>query len=311
MARIRSVEHPIPGSQRRLQIVSVVGGRPGPVLAVIGSVHGDELEGPLAIAQLLSNLEAEDFAGALLLLPIANPDAVAAAQRCTPSDGKNLARVFPGDTNGSVTEALAALITEHVIAPADALIDLHSAAVASASPLFAGFTDTPGPLGARSREMALAFGAPVVWRHHAPCPPGRTVSVAEVRGIPAIYLEATGGVTPPDAVIDSYAEGILRVMQHLGMIDEDLPPAPEPLRLVGDGNTDSPTATARVSGLLDCHVAPLEPVAPDTLCFSIRDPAGKLLDEVRAGVSGYPVFLRRSRWVEAGDMLIAVAQPDT
>ncbi|NDV00267.1 succinylglutamate desuccinylase/aspartoacylase family protein [Pseudoroseicyclus tamaricis] len=306
--RIARAEHAVPGSARPLTVITVTGGRPGPTLAVIGAVHGDELEGPLAIGQLLAHLDSEPIDGTLILLPVANPEAVAAGQRCTPGDGMNLARVFPGRRDGSVTEAMAAVITETVIAPADALVDLHSAAVAAESPLLAGYVATPGPVGRAAEGMARAFGAPVLWRHESPCPPGRTISVAEARGAPAIYVEATGGVTPPDELVDAYAEGVLRVMAHLGMIAPIFSPAPLPLCLAGDGDTDAPTVAAPHAGLLERHVELGAPVAAGQLCFTLRDVGGAVLAEIRAGSGGHPVFLRRSRWVERGELLMKLAE---
>lgn len=309
-AGVHTTSHAIPGSRRSLRIVTVTGARPGPTLAVIGAIHGDELEGPLAIAQLLSNLDPSEISGKLILLPVANPEAVAAGLRCAPIDGKNLARVFPGDPGGTPTEAAADLITRLVIGPADALIDLHSAGVNIESPLFAGYPDTPGGLGTRAAAMARAFGAPVVFRHGAPSAPGRTISIAEARGIPAIYLEATGGINPSDDVIDTYAEGVLRVMQHLEMIPQLLPAAQAPLRVAGAGNLDAPTLSAPVAGLLTCHAQLCRPVARGEICFTIRDVDGAVLAELAAQSPGYPVFLRRARWAEEGEMLMLTAIDD-
>lgn len=300
----------IPGSDRALRLVTLTGDRSGPTLAVLGSIHGDELEGPLAITALLDRLAGTSLRGRLIALPVSNPDAVAAGTRCTPSDGKNLARCFPGDIGGSVTEALAALITKHAITPADALVDLHSAGTASESPLFCGYSDSPGDLGARSEAMALAFGAPVVWRHAPPTPPGRTISEAEAQGTPAIYLEANGGPFPPQEVIDAYTDGVLKVMAHLDMIDSAPPASPPPLRLHGSGDTDAPTVAAPVAGLLTRHVNPLDRVEAGQLCYTIRDAGGAVVAEVRAEATGLPVFLRRARWTEAGELLLVQAQPD-
>lgn len=308
---VHSTCHAIPGSQRSLRIVTVTGAQPGPTLAVIGAIHGDELEGPLAIGQLLSNLDPSEISGRLILLPVANPEAVAAGLRCAPIDGKNLARVFPGNPDGTPTEAAADLITRLVIAPADALIDLHSAGVNVESPLFAGYPDTPGGLGARAAAMARAFGAPVVFRHGTPTAPGRTISIAEARGIPAIYLEATGGVSPCEDSVDAYAEGVLRVMQHLGMIPQMLPAVQAPLCLVGAGNLDAPSLSAPVAGLLVCHARLCRPVSRGEICFTIRDVDGTVLAELAAQSPGYPVFLRRTRWAEAGEMLMLLAVEDT
>lgn len=306
----QKTDHAIPGSPRPLSIVTVEGARPGPTLAVIGAIHGDELEGPLAISRVLSGVDTSLLAGRLILVPVANPEAVAAGQRCAPIDGKNLARVFPGDPGGSPTEAVAAIISQEVIGKADALIDLHSAGVALECPLFAGYVDLPGGVGAASASMARAFGAPVVFRHGAPGAPGRTLSVAQERGIPAIYVEATGGLSPAEDIVEAYADGVLRVMQHLRMIARKSPAPPAPHCLAGSGNLDAPTLMAPVAGLLSCHARLCAPVGTDEICFTIRDVEGSVLAELAAQSQGYPVFLRRARWVEAGEILMLLAVDD-
>lgn len=298
--------YPVPGTHHTLDIITADSGLPGPTLGVIGAVHGDELEGPLAISQLLQNLETETIHGTLILLPVANPCAVAAGSRNSACDGQNLARVFPGRMDGTPTEAMAALITEHVIRHCDGLIDLHSAGVSTVSPLLIGYTAHPGPLGDRAANMAHAFGADVVWSHPAPMPPGRTLSAAETLGVPGIYTEATGGVTPLDDVVDAYAEGVIRVMQHLNMISDVVPETQPAIEVTGDGDTDSPTYASRHAGLLDCHVTLGRRVEEGQLCYTVRDVDGSLLGEVHALQSGYPVFLRRARWVEKGVHLMSI-----
>ena len=140
---IRRNDYPVDGNSRPLSVWTVTGARPGPVLAAIGGVHGDEMEGPLTLSALLHDVDSAELAGTMIVCPIANGEAIAAYTRCSPSDGKNLARCFPGDPRGSYTEILAALIAEHVIVPADYLVDLHSGGVALDSVTFAGYGDAP------------------------------------------------------------------------------------------------------------------------------------------------------------------------
>lgn len=307
----------IPGVMRRnyavgdsgqsLSVFTVTGARPGPVLATIGAIHGDEYEGPVTLSALLDEIVPERLSGTWIVLPLANPAAAAACTRSSPLDGKNLARVFPGDAGGSYTEQLAALITEHVIAPADAVLDLHSGGNALDSAFFAGYTDEPGGIGDRARAIAEAFGAPIVWRHEAPNPPGRTMSVAGDLGIPGVYVESAGGSFPPEQNLFLYRRGVLRVLAHLGMYPpepEGLPPA---LHVVGAGDLDV-SGPAPATGICSCHVAIGEQVAPETLCFTIRDLNGSLRAEVRAGAAGTIMFCRRNRWVEVGETLFALAR---
>jgi predicted deacylase len=300
----------ISGSPLSIDVFTIRGRKDGPVLGVTGSIHGDELEGPLALSSLISSIgKGDDIVGTLIIVPIANPAAVASGVRCTPADGGNLARTFPGRSDGTVTESIAALVNEHVLQKVTHFIDLHSAGATSASPLFTGYVATP-ETAAVAREMAVAFAAPVVWRHDPPVPPGRTLTVCAERNVPSIYLEATGGLNPPQDVIDAYRDGVLRVMAHLNMI-APMPPADVvPIFLSGDGNTDSPTCQAPERGLLECHVEPLQTVTADQLCFTLRDLDGSILNEVRPGVSGVITFVRKSRWAEKGSLLLSITVDD-
>lgn len=288
-----------------LRVFRMTGARPGPVLAVIGAVHGDELEGPLTIAHLMRSLDPAGISGELILCPAANPEALAASTRCSPSDGQNLARSFPGDPGGGPTSVLAALIARHVIRPADALIDLHSGGGPLHCPVFAGFGDA-ADTGRAAGDMARAFGAPVVWRHPAPLPPGRTLSEAQDAGIPAIYVEAGGGTAPPTDVLNLYETGVRRVMAHLGMMDMVDDAMPPPLRVTGSGDLDH-AVMAPVSGLCRCCVSLLDPLRQGDICFEISDLDGAVLATVPAETDGIAIFLRRSRWVNEGDLLMASA----
>lgn len=288
-----------------LRLWTVIGARPGPVLALTGAVHGDEMEGPLTLSALLAGIDPLVLSGTLIVCPVSNSEAAAGAVRCSPSDGLNLARTFPGDPHGSYTRALAALIADHVIRPAEALVDLHSGGQALDAVFFAGYGDGP-VTGARNRAMAVAFGAPVVWRHPPPMAPGRTLSVAEEAGIPAIYVEAGGGLNPAPDVLAAYGAGVRRVMAHMGMIAPQ-DPGPPPRHLWGGGDLDHAVA-APATGLCTCHVGLLDQVSPGTPCFTITDPGGAVLAEVRAPAGGVAMFLRRSRWVNRGELLMAVAQ---
>ena len=81
-------------------------------MLLTGGVHGDESEGAQTIMNLFHEIEPEKLSGSLVGLVIANETAYEDANRCNPIDGKNLARVFPGDTKGSVTEQITYWIGE-------------------------------------------------------------------------------------------------------------------------------------------------------------------------------------------------------
>ena len=95
----------------------------GPTALITAGVHGDEYEGPAAIADLARELGRASLHGRVLLAPVVNPLARLTGTRITQEDGKNLARCFPGKVDGSVTERLACAVFEHLLLTSDFLID--------------------------------------------------------------------------------------------------------------------------------------------------------------------------------------------
>lgn len=312
----RRVDYPIGASGEVVSVFTVTGARTGPVLATIGAIHGDEYEGPLVLSGLLRDLDPARLAGTWIVVPAANIAAMAVGTRCTPSDGRNLARCFPGSDEGAFTEQLAALIHAQVIAQADCVLDLHSGGVAIEGAFFAGYSDGPNGVGARAQAIAEAFGAPVVWRHGHPGAPGRTMSSAADLGIPGVYVEATGGRFPDPGTLSAYRRGVVRVMAHLGMLEDEslagtgggaVPEIGPALHVEGSGDLDT-SGPAPGSGLCTCHIAVMQRIEVGTLCFTISGLDGQMLHEVCNSTAGLVMFCRRSRWVEQGETLFALAQ---
>jgi predicted deacylase len=283
------------------------GTRKGPTLTVLGAVHGDEYEGPVAIADFLAALPVRAMAGTLLAVPVVNGPAYTAGRRTNPADDRDLARCFPGDPDGTPGAQLAHLIAQECIAPADALIDLHSGGVAIDGALLIGYTATPDAAGDRSRALAHAFGAPVIWEHPPPMPPGRTGSFALDRGIPFIYTEATGGGGAQPEVIACFRTGVERVMVALGMLPG---PQPEPRHREvwrGSGNTDEMVA-AGVAGLFHAHARAGAFVTTGTLVGEIMDYRGEFIERCPAPRDGMLAFVRRVPRVRPGDGLYLLTQ---
>jgi predicted deacylase len=289
------------GSDLRLPVLAAAGASNGPVLAVLAGVHGDEYEGIRAIPQIFRAFDPAELRGRLIMVPVCNPPAYRTATRSSPIDGLNLARVFPGDPHGTVTQRLAHALTERVIAPASLLIDLHSAGIAYTMPTLVGYPYADTPLGRASRDAALAFGCDVLWGHPPdPNAGGRSISAAEQRGIPWIYTEAAGGGRALVADVTCYTTGVLNVMRHLSMLPGR--PAGQPLRchLLGAGNTDDPIRVD-TSGYFISHVELLAPVTAGQTIGAVLDFAGEPIEQIRAHVDGRVVMIRGLPLIHAGE----------
>ncbi|NJC72948.1 hypothetical protein HC031_24990 [Planosporangium thailandense] len=287
-------------------VFEVRGASPGPTVAVLGGVHGDELEGVLAARRVARLLDPAGLRGTVRFAAPAHPAAWSAIRRTSPLDGLNLARVFPGDPLGNPTERVAAVLTSQLITGADLLIDLHSAGEGFDMPLLVGYGADAGDVSERSAAAAEAFAAPFLWEHPTTAP-GRSLSAATTLGIPSIYVEGRGGGQVRHADLTCYVGGVLRVLRHLGMIDEAPAPAqPAPVRVHGDGDTDG-GIEAGAAGYFVTAVEVGDSVSGGALLGALLDEHGEQVADARSPHDGVVMLLRRHSRTEVGDTLAIVA----
>lgn len=295
------------GSAIELPVLVVKGAKPGKTLLVTAGVHGDEFEGLVALRQVYEALEPQRLTGCFVAVPLANPPAYEAGLRTNPDDRQDLARVFPGDVAGTVTEQLALALTHRFIRHADLFCDLHSAGQYYAMPALTGYQIRPEPLLTVQRQAARAFGLPIVWG--AGALPGRSLSAAADFGVPAIYAEITGEGRCQPGDVALYVRGLEQLMAFLGMTGQ-LPALPEPQWIIEDANPQAGYLQgqnrAPVGGFFEPAVGLWDPVQHGQHLGVIRDAFGAVRHVVQAPHDGRIVFLRTFPRVLAGDPLCTV-----
>ena len=280
--------------------------RAGPIVAILGGVHGDEYEGVIAANALAKRLTSDLVAGAVRVASPAHPAAWNSCTRESPSDGKNLARVFPGDHQGSPTQKLAHIITEQVIRGSDLLIDLHSAGSNFEMPFLCGFNGGSDQTAAHSQRLAGVFCAQFTWLHEPSPGLGRSLTTAYDLEIPAIYVEGHGGRSIRRADFQGYLDGVRRVLHDLKMVTDAPPATYTTINVQGDGNTDEGMA-APIDGYMVTRVGSGEYVTEECIIADIVDIDGAVLTTVRAERAGYIMLLRRDAHVTAGVTICIVA----
>jgi len=293
---------PVSGTGVELPVIVVRGAHAGKTLVVSAGVHGDEYEGVQAIFDVIAGLDASTMRGALVAVPVANPPAFWNVTRTSPLDGGNLARVFPGDPTGSPTQAIAYAFDQQILSIADFYIDLHSAGVKWWMPTLVGYHADD----AQAAPAAEAFGAPVIWKHPV-IAPGRTVSAAADRGVPALYVEARGAgrIHPDDLLV--YRRGLQRLLCHLGITPGTLEPLPAAVRLEGDGNIDK-GASATQRGFLTPRVTMLQAVAAGDLLGTLHDMWGREMERFVAPCDGVVVLIHACPLVQPGEPLFLLTE---
>lgn len=291
------------------QVVTITSQSPGPTVALLGGVHGDEYEGVIASRWLIAHLRSMLVKGTIRAATPAHPAAWETTSRESPIDGKNLAREFPGDAKGTATEVVAYELTERILKGSDLLIDLHSAGSNFEMPFLCGFQDDGGSVAASSRHFADIFSADFTWRHSGIPAPGRSLSTAFDLGIPAVYTEGGGGRSVRRDELTGYTDGVLRVLHELSMVDVAPPRKGSSVRVLGDGNTDI-GIIAPASGYFVSRVMSGEPCLAGQVLADIVDIDGTTIDEILAPQTGYLMMRRRDARVNAGDTTLIVAVRD-
>ncbi|MBI5878575.1 MAG: succinylglutamate desuccinylase/aspartoacylase family protein [Chloroflexi bacterium] len=297
------------GHMLSLDMLAAAGSQPGPLVVVLAGIHGDEYEGMIAIPQVYAGLDPQALRGTVVCVPVCNAPAFGSATRSSPIDGLNMARVFPGDPSGTITQRIAYWLGETIMRHADLVIDLHSAGVAYNLPMLVGYYRPAGQaLGVRTRKLAEAFGAPVIWAH-PDMAPGRTMSFAAEHGIPGLYTEAPGAGRARPEDVATITTGVVNCLKSLGMLDGEPVLQPVTHRLYGSGDLDH-IILANTGGLFFAHVGLLDTVRKGDLLGEVRTPAGEMLEMVRSSAGGVVITLRGLLRVNAGDGLFALAVSD-
>lgn len=282
----------------------------GPHVLITAGVHGDELEPMAAVRRLVSLLAPESVKGLVTLVPVVNESAYARNARAG-DDGLDLARTCPGSPSGSVTQRVAAELSE-LIRGCDYYVDLHTGGVLFRLCPLSGYmlVDDADVLAAQ-RRMAAAFGLPVVWGTSAKHD-GRSLSVARDARIPAIYGEYGGGGAFEPHVVQGYVDGCLRLLASLGVYHGVPPPAASAAPVVIEDDRDrsghlQTQHPAPAAGFFEPAVELGSEVDRRQALGRVVGPLGEVLADVPAGEAGLVVMLRAWRRVNAGDALAALA----
>lgn len=281
-----------------LSVEVLHGRRAGPVLFVSAAIHGDEVIGVEIMRRLLRAAPLRAMAGTLLAVPIVNTFGFLGHSRYLP-DRRDLNRVFPGTSEGSMASQLAHIFMREVVARADVGIDLHSAAIHRSN--LPQIRLTPG--NARLRELGHAFGAPVIME--SKLREGSLRMAAEALGVDVLLYEGGEGLRFDEFAVRAGVNGILRVMHHLGMIGaKGVPKLPgPPVRA-----TRSTWYRAPRGGLFRSYLTLGDAVQPGRVLGAVANAFGDIETELVADVTGIIIGRANLPVVYEGDALFHVAE---
>ena len=165
------------------------GGTP-PGIAIFAGTHGNEWEGQIAAKRLCHDLDAQQLAGRIIIIPQLSASACAANTRLSPLDHVNMNRAFPGNPNGSISYRIAHFVKSSVFPLAQIVVDLHSGGLEGGFALCASIHAVADP-GQYSQMVAAArlFDTPFVFVYSSQMASGLLTDEAEKEGKIAIGSE--------------------------------------------------------------------------------------------------------------------------
>jgi uncharacterized protein len=283
----------------KLPVHVMHGAAQGPVMFVSGVVHGDEIQGVEIVRRLLDRLKKKQLHGTLLAVPIVNSFGFLNHSRYLP-DRRDLNRSFPGSDHGSLASLLADLFFSEVVQRSQYGVDLHTAALHR--------TNLPqvriAPGDDDLLALAKAFAPPVVLT--SKLREGSLRLSAEEARVKVLLYEGGEALRFDEEAIAIGVDGILRVMRHVGMID-DAPAAKNGVTL----SSSSTWVRAPEGGILRTVRKSGERVAKLEAIGVISDPLGEETVSVVAEDDGIIIGRTNLPIVNRGDALFHIAKIKT
>ncbi|WP_026381071.1 N(2)-acetyl-L-2,4-diaminobutanoate deacetylase DoeB [Afifella pfennigii] len=289
--------------------IAVIGNGRGPTALLTGGSHGDEYEGPIALAELARKLSPDEVSGRVVILPFMNYPAFRAGTRLSPIDGGNLNRLFPGRPDGAITEKIADYVERVLLPMADIVLDFHSGGrTLDFLPFAACHVLDDKEHEARCREARDAFSAPYSMTMLEIDAAGMLDSSAEALGKVFVTTELGGGGTASARTVKIAKRGARNVMKHAGILCGEIERGPSVL-------LDMPGPECFSFGDSEGFVEPAVDLGARVkkgdllLCVHPHGHLGERPREYRAGLSGILAARHFPGLTAPGDCLAVVAVP--
>jgi predicted deacylase len=293
-----------------IPLTIVRGTRPGPVLALIAGNHGYEYPPILALQRLRGQMDPAELSGQILMVHAANmPSFLGRTVYFSPVDGKNLNRVYPGKTDGTVSERIAYAITTEVIEKADYVLDLHCGDGNEwLRPYVYQNITGDSAMDKAIERLVMAFGIDhVVVDRDRPTDPARSLycsTTAITRGKPAITVESGSLGMSDEESVERIVSGIYGVLRELDMKAGGPDPLSRAVYL-------DPTAvvTSPATGILYPRVECNQTVPKGAVLAHITDFFGKTVAEVRSPLDGVVLYIVSTPPITQGQPVACVGAP--
>jgi len=267
----------------------------GPVLLLMGGVHGDEMNGVAIVRDIIRKKYNKPKKGIIICIPVFNVFGYLNQQREFP-DGRDLNRMFPGFVKGSLASQFAYKFTKEIAPLVDYVLDFHTGGSGRDN-----FPNVRCDLKQeKTLELAKIFGAPFIV--HSKFIPKSIRETIYKMGKNILLFEGGKSLELDQSVIKSGVEGALNVMKHLDMQEGEITIEKDPVIV-----QKSKWIRAPYSGIFESLVKNGCKVEHKTIIARISDPFGEFEKKVIAPFDCYIYGLNTAPIVYKGDAIFHVS----
>lgn len=266
----------------------------GPVLLLSGGLHGDEINGIEIVRRIIEKELNVPQIGTVICIPIINVYGFIHFSRFVP-DGKDVNRSFPGNRNGSLASRVAYFLMQDIIPKIDYGIDFHTGGADRTNyPQVRAMMNDP-----ENEVLAKAFNAPFTL--HSKYRAKSLRQAAGKRGKRILVYEGGESSRFDEIAIQNGIDGALRLMHHLGMVNQSPEADHESIRI-----NRSSWIRARASGLLQTKLKSGQAIKKNQLVGYITDPFGDFKIPIKSPASGFVIGINNNPILHQGDAIMHI-----
>lgn len=267
----------------------------GPVLLLMGGVHGDESNGVAILREIIRKKYNKPKRGTIICIPVFNVFGYLNQSREFP-DGRDLNRMFPGSPTGSLASQFAYKFSNEIAPLVDYVIDFHTGGAGREN-----FTNVRCVLQEeKTFDLAKVFGAPYIV-NSAYIPKSIRETIHKMGKI-ILLFEGGKSLDLDQSVIDYGVEGALNIMKRLQMQNGEIIVKKDPIVV-----QKSKWLRAPYSGMFQSQVKNGSRVKRKEILGKIFDPFGEFEKKVTAPFDCYIFGLNTAPIVHKGDAIFHVS----
>jgi len=285
----------------------VRGAKDGPTLVQTAGCHPTEYSGIDATIRLSNSIKPEDLKGTFIGVPCVNVPGFYERTYINPIDEKNIQGIYPGRTDGTISDLMAYKVFNDVVLKADYFLDCHGGDIHESEIWSFIYYKTEDETEKKSEALAKATGITYLLKSAYPGSMGMEAAKRKIPG--GLFELCSGDRLLPEESAAIY-DGSINVMRHLGMLTGTPKPIKgQPCTVTGQAQevfTSTASAYFTKGGLYHTNVKPGDLLKEGQVIGTVTDFYGEVIETIRAPATGRVELVVHNPAVKPGDTAIEV-----